>query len=55
METKFTENTKQWMSVTEDITDPKVKEQIPTLFDNPRFVRTFEVITKVKEFQRKEI
>ena len=46
METKFTESTKQWMSVIEDITDPKLKEEIPTLFDNKRFVRTFEVITK---------
>ena len=46
MEAKFTESTKQWMSVVEDITDPKLKEEIPTLFDNKRFVRTFEVITK---------
>ena len=46
MESKFTDSTKQWMSVVEDITDPKLKEEIPTLFDNKRFVRTFEVITK---------
>ena len=46
MEAKFTDSTKQWMSVIEDITDPKLKEEIPTLFDNKRFVRTFEVITK---------
>ena len=46
MESKFTDSTKQWMSVVEDITDPKLKEEIPTLFDNPRFVKTFEVITK---------
>ena len=46
MEAKFTDSTKQWMSVVEDITDPKLKEEIPTLFDNKRFVRTFEVITK---------
>ncbi len=46
MEAKFTESTKQWMSVVEEITDPKLKEEIPTLFDNKRFVRTFEVITK---------
>ncbi|MCV0393423.1 MAG: ATPase [Nitrosopumilus sp.] len=46
MESKFTESTKQWMSVVEDITDPKLKEEIPTLFDNKKFVRTFEVITK---------
>ena len=46
MESKFTNSTKQWMSVVEDITDPKLREEIPTLFDNKRFVRTFEVITK---------
>jgi V/A-type H+/Na+-transporting ATPase subunit I len=46
MESKFTNSTKQWMSVVEDITDPKLKEEIPTLFNNGRFVRTFEVITK---------
>jgi V/A-type H+-transporting ATPase subunit I len=46
MEAKFTDSTKQWMSVVEEITDPKLKEEIPTLFDNKRFVRTFEVITK---------
>ena len=46
MEAEFTDSTKQWMSVVEDITDPKLKEEIPTLFDNKRFVRTFEVITK---------
>jgi V/A-type H+-transporting ATPase subunit I len=45
-ESKFTDSTKQWMSVVEDITDPKLKEEIPTLFNNKRFVRTFEVITK---------
>jgi len=46
METKFTNSTKQWMSVVEDITDPKMKEEIPTLFDNKKFIKTFEVITK---------
>ncbi|MDH3696548.1 MAG: ATPase [Nitrosopumilus sp.] len=46
MEAKFTDSTKQWMSVVEDITDPKLKEEIPTLFNNGKFVRTFEVITK---------
>ena len=46
MESKFTNSTNQWMSVVEDITDPKLKEEIPTLMENKRFVRTFEVITK---------
>jgi V/A-type H+-transporting ATPase subunit I len=34
------------MEAVEDITDPKLKEEIPTLFNNGKFVRTFEVITK---------
>lgn len=46
MESKFKDSTKQWMSVVEDITEPKHKEQIPVLFDNKKFVRTFEVITQ---------
>ena len=46
MEEKFKDSTKQWMSVVEGITDPKLKERIPTLFDNKKFVRTFEVITE---------
>ncbi|QLH08172.1 V-type ATP synthase subunit I [Candidatus Nitrosotenuis sp. DW1] len=46
MESKFKEVTKQWMSVTEDITDQKMLQSAPTLFDNKRWVRTFEVITQ---------
>ncbi|MGY5146922.1 MAG: V-type ATP synthase subunit I [Candidatus Nitrosopumilus sp. bin_7KS] len=46
MEEKFKDSTKQWMSVVEDITDPKLKQEIPTLFDNKKFVKTFEVITE---------
>ena len=53
MEEKFKNATKQWMCVSEDVTDPKLKEQIPTLFDNPRFVRTFEVITESQGIPRK--
>ena len=46
MEEKFANSTKQWTSVIEDVTDPKLSSESPTLFDNKRFVRTFEVITK---------
>ncbi|QMU54034.1 MAG: ATPase [Nitrosopumilus sp.] len=53
MESEFTDSTKQWMSVVEDVTDPKLQEQIPTLFDNKRFVRTFEVITKSQGIPKK--
>lgn len=53
MEEKFRNSTKQWMSVTEEIADPKLQKQIPTLFDNKRFVRTFEVITESQGIPRK--
>ncbi|HSG84437.1 MAG: V-type ATP synthase subunit I [Nitrosopumilus sp.] len=46
MEEKFKNSTNQWTSIVEEITDPKLKRQIPTLFDNKKFVRTFEVITE---------
>ena len=46
MEKQFSQATKLWMSITEEITDPKLKDQVPTLFDNKKFVRTFEVITQ---------
>jgi V/A-type H+-transporting ATPase subunit I len=45
MESKFKDITKQWMSITEEIRDPKLLQNRPTLFENKRFVRTFEVIT----------
>ena len=53
MEEKFKNSTKQWMSVTEEITDPKLQTQVPTLFDNKKFVRTFEVITESQGIPRK--
>ena len=53
MEEKFKNSTKQWMSVIEEITDPKLQAQVPTLFDNKRFVRTFEVITESQGIPRK--
>ena len=46
MEDKFRKATNRWTAVIEDITDPKLAEQVPVLFDNKRFVRTFEVITE---------
>ena len=46
MEQKFSDSTKQWTSIVEDVTDPKLSSESPTLFENKRFVRTFEVITK---------
>lgn len=46
MEKKFKEITKKWMSITEDITDPKVLKDTPILFANKAWARTFEVITE---------
>jgi V/A-type H+-transporting ATPase subunit I len=53
METKFKDSTKQWMSVIEDVTDPKLVDELPTLFENKKFVRTFEVITKSQGIPKK--
>ncbi len=50
---KFTETTKQWMSLTEEIKDPEEEKKSPTLFDNKRFVKTFEVITQSQGIPRK--
>ena len=53
MEEKFKDSTKQWMSVIEDIADPKLRDESPTLFENKKFVRTFEVITKSQGIPKK--
>jgi len=45
MEKKFNDITGQWTSITEEIKDPKTLEELPVLLRNPRWVRTFEVIT----------
>lgn len=46
MEKKFKDINKEWMTLTEEIKDPLLLSKTPTLFQNPRFVRTFEVITE---------
>ena len=46
MEKQFKKVTEEWMSVVEKIDDPKLAAQAPVLFQNPRFARTFEVITQ---------
>lgn len=45
MDAKFKKITSKWTSIVEDITDPKLEKEAPVLFENKRFVRTFEVIT----------
>ena len=46
MEKKFKEITKNWMSITEEITDSKVLKESPILFANKAWTRTFEAITE---------
>lgn len=53
MEKKFRSVMKDWMSVVEDVKDPKLAEQAPVLFQNKRFIRTFEVITQSQGIPRK--
>jgi V/A-type H+-transporting ATPase subunit I len=53
MEEKFKDSTKKWMSVIEDVSDPKLIDGLPTLFENKKFVRTFEVITKSQGIPKK--
>ena len=45
MEKKFKQITNQWTSITEEIKEQKISTEPPTHLDNPRWVRTFEVIT----------
>lgn len=45
MEKKFKDVTSQWTSITEEVTDPEEQKRMPVYLDNPRWVRTYEVIT----------
>jgi len=53
MEKKFQDSTNQWTSLVEEVTDPKLVNEMPTLFENKKFVRTFEVITKSQGIPKK--
>ena len=53
MESKFQKITSKWTSTVENITDPKLEKEIPTLFQNAKFVRTFEVITQSQGMPKK--
>ena len=46
MESQFKDATGEWMSVVENINDAKLSAQAPVLMQNPKFARTFEVITE---------
>ena len=45
MEKKFKEVTSQWTSITDEITDEATISNLPVYLDNPKWVRTYEVIT----------
>lgn len=46
MEKKFKEATSQWTSITEEVTDVEALSDLPVYLDNPKWVRTYEVITQ---------
>ena len=45
MEKKFKQVTNQWTSITEEINDPETLSKLPVHLDNPKWVRTYQVIT----------
>ncbi|MFB5645766.1 MAG: V-type ATP synthase subunit I, partial [Nitrosopumilaceae archaeon] len=45
MEKKFKQVTGQWTSITEEVTDPETLANLPVHLQNPKWVRTYEVIT----------
>jgi len=45
MEKKFKQVTSEWMSVTEEIKDPEALANLPVHIQNPKWVRTYQVIT----------
>ncbi len=53
MEKKFNQVTNQWTSVTEEIKDPKVLAELPVHLQNPKWVRTYEVITDSQGLPRR--
>ena len=52
MESQFKDATGEWMSVVENINDAKLSAQAPVLMQNPKFARTFEVITQSQGIQK---
>jgi len=53
MEKKFKESTKEWMTVTEEINDPKMISSLPVHLQNPKWVKTYEVITDSQGIPRR--
>ena len=53
MEKKFKQATSQWTSITEEITDEEKLSNLPVYLDNPKWVRTYEVITHSQGIPRR--
>lgn len=53
MEKRFGDVMRRWTAIVEDVKDPKLVEQSPILFQNKKFVRTFEVITRSQGIPRR--
>lgn len=53
MEDKFKQVTNQWTSITEEITDKDKLANLPVYLDNPKWVRTYEVITHSQGIPRR--
>ena len=53
MEKKFKEATSQWTSITEEVTDVEALSDLPVYLDNPKWVRTYEVITQSQGIPRR--
>lgn len=53
MEKKFNEVTSQWTSITEEINDKETLSNLPVYLDNPKWVRTYEVITTSQGIPRR--
>ena len=53
MEKKFNDVTSDWTSITEEITDQETLSNLPVHLDNPKWVRTFEVITHSQGIPRR--
>ncbi len=53
MEKKFKEVTSQWTSITEEVKDKDTLAELPVYLDNPRWVKTFEVITSSQGIPKK--
>jgi len=53
LEKQFKETTKQWMSITEEVKNPEELSNLPVKLDNPRWVRTYQVITESQGIPKK--